>query len=268
MEELLNDISAVLGVQGCWICDEEGALLARNGTITAQDQQLAVIGRVLIQTISALSLARRRKVGDIDLVYENSRLLAKNLGEGCLCIQGAPDLNVPLVNLTANLVVRKLKERKKQGELPSSAPADPSQGLLTMGEFLETLLKEFGDQGIGREQLLTIAKHRLGRLGASFPFMTAIRIAEGKILLDDLPVESVPAEELGQALTALVEGMGVSISGILGEKEATAKYLGLYIPFQKQHTAAFDALGIGESLKDAFSGELSPSFMGVDMRLD
>lgn len=269
MEELLQDIVAITGVSASWICDEDGTVIARQGSINIQDEQLAEVGRVLSQTIDALSLAKRRKVGDIDLVYKDGRLLAKNLSEGCLCIQGVPSLNIPLVNLTANLVVRELKKRKKErSDKAGQSPPEVDQVLSIMAGFLEALIAEYADQGIGREQLLTIAKHRLRRLEATYPFMAEVEIAEGKIELAGIPVDDASPGQIGEALSALVIGLGVSINGIVGETEALATYLGIYIPFHEKHAAAFDVLGLGDSLKEAFNAELPTSFIGVDIRLD
>jgi hypothetical protein len=60
-------------------------------------------------------------VQDIDLLYESGRLVVKNLGDGCLVIQCSQSINVPLLNLTANVVARKLQERIK-GKAPAAAP--------------------------------------------------------------------------------------------------------------------------------------------------
>jgi hypothetical protein len=62
----------------------------------------------------------------MDLAYESGRLVVKNLGEGYLIILCTPNINVSLLNLTANLVVKRLQEALKAGGAPSKRAAGPN----------------------------------------------------------------------------------------------------------------------------------------------
>ena len=108
MESILEDINVVVGVTGCFVCNKEGQVLASALPNPFDETTLANVGRTMTQTMSGLETARRRKVGDIDLVYDQGRLIAKNLGEGCLCILCARNTNVSLLNLTANVAAKRL----------------------------------------------------------------------------------------------------------------------------------------------------------------
>jgi hypothetical protein len=70
----------------------------------------------MAQTIAGLKIAQRSKVGDIDLLYDDGRLVVKDVGEGCLCILCVQRINVPLLNLTANVAVKKLQVKLKDYE--------------------------------------------------------------------------------------------------------------------------------------------------------
>lgn len=122
MEEILRDVNAVVGVTGSFVCDDEGRVLAQVLPDIFDPDTLSPVGRTLAQTIAGLETTNRRKVGDIDLLYEQGRLLVKNLGNGCLCVLCARRINVPLLNLTANVAARKLSERIKESE-PAGARA-------------------------------------------------------------------------------------------------------------------------------------------------
>jgi len=113
VESILEDINAVVGVTGCFVCDKEGQVLASALPDLFDETILANVGRTMAQTMAGLETAYRRRVGDIDLAYGQGRFIAKNLREGCLCIFCVRNINVPLLNLTANLAVRKLTERLK-----------------------------------------------------------------------------------------------------------------------------------------------------------
>ena len=110
MKSILEDISAVVGVTGCFICNGEGQVLASAMPDLFDETILSTVARTMAQTMAGLATARRRKASDIDLIYHQGRLIAKNVGEGCLCILCARNINVPLLNLTANLGSRKLTE--------------------------------------------------------------------------------------------------------------------------------------------------------------
>ncbi len=108
MEDILKDISAVVGVTGCFIVNGKGQMSASALPDLFDESILSTVSRTMAQTIAGLATARRRKIGDIDLVYDQGRFIAKNLGEGCLCILCVRHINVSLLNLTANVAAQKL----------------------------------------------------------------------------------------------------------------------------------------------------------------
>jgi predicted regulator of Ras-like GTPase activity (Roadblock/LC7/MglB family) len=106
MQDILKDINAVVGVTGSFVCNGEGQILASALPELFDETILSAVGR----TMAEVATARRREIGDIDLVYDQGRLIAKNLGEGYLCILCVRHINVPLLNLTANVAAKKLGE--------------------------------------------------------------------------------------------------------------------------------------------------------------
>ncbi len=125
MEAILKDINAVVGVTGCFVCDGKGQVSASALPELFDETILSAVGRTMSQTMAGLATARRRKVGDIDLVYGEGRLIAKNLGEGCLCILCVRNINVPLLNLTANVAAKKLSSLLKAGEAEKAVEVQP-----------------------------------------------------------------------------------------------------------------------------------------------
>ncbi len=124
MQELLREIESVVGVRGAFLCNPEGEILASTLKGEADASTITAIARTLNRTFEGLRLARRRKVQELDLVFDKGRLVAKNLPEGCLVIECAPNMNVPLLNMTVNLVVRKLPQYLKE---VAAAPVQPPQ---------------------------------------------------------------------------------------------------------------------------------------------
>jgi predicted regulator of Ras-like GTPase activity (Roadblock/LC7/MglB family) len=118
VESILEDIKAVAGVTGCFVCDSEGKVLTSTLPGVFDRETVLAASRTVTQTILGLQTTRQRRVNDLDLLYKEGRVIFKSLGEGCLCILCARNVNVPLLNLTANLAAKKLTERLKA---PSSA---------------------------------------------------------------------------------------------------------------------------------------------------
>ena len=101
MQEILQDINAVVGVTGSFVCDGDGQILTKLLPEIFDDDLLTPVGQSLAQTVAGLELTRRRKVSDLDLLYRDGRLMVKNLRVGYLCILCVPNVNVPLLNLAA-----------------------------------------------------------------------------------------------------------------------------------------------------------------------
>jgi hypothetical protein len=88
---------------------------------------LSGVSRTMAQTIAGLKIAQQSEVGDIDLLYDDGRLVVKDVGEGCLCILCVKRINVPLLNLTANVAVKKLQAKLKEAEPIARVEATPQE---------------------------------------------------------------------------------------------------------------------------------------------
>ncbi len=130
MEKVLEDINAVVGVTGSFVCDSEGRPLAQVLPSVFDQATLTAVGRTARQTIAGLETTRKSKVTDLDLVYDQGRLVIKNFPQGCLIILCVRNINVPLLNLTANVATRKLSERLKalpQGRVAERVAPPPKE---------------------------------------------------------------------------------------------------------------------------------------------
>ncbi|MBN1814603.1 MAG: roadblock/LC7 domain-containing protein [Anaerolineae bacterium] len=114
METILKDINAVVGVTGSFVCDGEGQIVAKLMPNSFDGTLLSPVGRTIAQTIAGLKIAQRCRIGDIDLVYDEGRVIVKSIDEGCLCILCVKRVNTPLLNLTVNVAAKKLEEKFKE----------------------------------------------------------------------------------------------------------------------------------------------------------
>jgi predicted regulator of Ras-like GTPase activity (Roadblock/LC7/MglB family) len=114
VQRLLNDINAVAGVTGSFVCDSEGTIVAELVPPSFDRPALQMAARMLLQTVDGVETARRRRVHQLDIVFHDARIVVKNLRFGCLYVVCARNINVPLLDLTANLAARKLSETLKE----------------------------------------------------------------------------------------------------------------------------------------------------------
>jgi len=123
VQAILAELGALMGVKGSFVCARDGALLMRAMPEGTNDAGLAAIGRSLMQTLTGLEVDRRKRPSEMEFAYADSLLLVKNLGTGCLCVLCARQSNVAMVNMTANLAARKLKEALAGAPVIAEAPA-------------------------------------------------------------------------------------------------------------------------------------------------
>ena len=180
MENILKDITAVIGVTGSFVCNGEGQVSASALPDLFDETILSTVGRTMAQTMAGLATARRRKIGDIDLVYDQGRLIAKNLGEGCLCILCVRNINMPLLNLTANVAAKKLAAKLEGGGKPSSrreakAPTGPPVDAAFLGQLEQELAREIGPMAalVIDEEIKALGESR-----ESFPWDKATHLIE------------------------------------------------------------------------------------------
>ena len=163
MEQLLADINAVAGVRGSFVCDAGGVLVAQALPSPFDETMLLPAARTMLQTIEGLETTRRRRIHELDIVFHDARMVVKNLRVGCLYVICARNINVPLLNLTANVAAKKITDMLKtahpaapsrpasvvEGEPATSepmVPADTSALLLTRAHKVITSAQRRGVQ--------------------------------------------------------------------------------------------------------------------------
>jgi predicted regulator of Ras-like GTPase activity (Roadblock/LC7/MglB family) len=119
MEAILKEINGVIGVTGSFFCSTDGSVVEHALPEQFDAARVALAGRVVNQTFLALETSGQR-VTEADLLFSHSRLILKNLRSGVLAILCAPTINIALLNLNANLAVKKIAAELKQSK--TSAP--------------------------------------------------------------------------------------------------------------------------------------------------
>lgn len=123
MESILQDINGVIGVMGSFVCNGDGTLLAHDLPSVPDETILEPAARTVLRTIEKLQRAKGRRLRELDLAYFGGRIIVKNLRVGCLFLLCARNINVPLLDLTANAAGKQLA--KTLQEMQPAAPTAP-----------------------------------------------------------------------------------------------------------------------------------------------
>jgi predicted regulator of Ras-like GTPase activity (Roadblock/LC7/MglB family) len=183
MENALRDINAVSGVTGCFVCSAAGQVLASTLPTVFDSSILAAVGRVLSRTMAGLATARRREVTEIDLVYDQNRLITQHLTEGCLlCIVCVRNINMPLLDLAAQGAAKELapglKAEAEETPMPRvEATASTAQplGAAFLGQVERELARAIGPlAAIVVDEAIDV----MGESRASFPRHKATVLVE------------------------------------------------------------------------------------------
>lgn len=209
MNAILEDINAVVGVTGSFVCDKEGALVARALPSVFDETMLLPAARTLSQTVDGLETTRRRKVRELDLVYHEGRVVVKNLREGHLCIVCVRNINVPLLNLTANVAARKLSQMLKERKPTSlGAPVPGAQQVTVIQETMPAdatgLLLDRAQQGIAAAQERAVMLRLLGGMAVKARCPSAAKITLPPEALDlDFAIYGTQRREASEIMESL-----------------------------------------------------------------
>ena len=199
MKNILEDINAVVGVTGCFVCGSEGEVLASVLPGVFDGEAVSAAGWTAMQTVLGLQTTRRRRVNELDLLYREGRIIVKSLGEGCLGILCVRNINIPLLNLTANLAARKLKTKLKA---PSPAEKVPPE-LTIDGTFFAQMEHEL-TKVMGPVATLVI-DDEMAALGAAKDSFPRDRVAE---LVEKISAEITDEGKRASFQQTMLEAMG------------------------------------------------------------
>jgi predicted regulator of Ras-like GTPase activity (Roadblock/LC7/MglB family) len=121
MESILSEVNAVLGVTGSFVCLPDGKIAACAMPQKYSPDDLSLAARLTSQTFQALELSGQR-VAETTFLFGAGRLVLKNFRSGVLVIVCTRSINLPLLNLTANVAVKKLIAKTRVSRTSGPAP--------------------------------------------------------------------------------------------------------------------------------------------------
>lgn len=122
MEVVLQNVSMIPGVLGCFMCNEAGRPLVKSVPATFDPALLKRIAAILPEIADALHRqADTAKL--VDLRYDAGRILAKQLPEGFLALLCTDAINLQILSIHLNIAQNKIRELQRSRQFkPDLAP--------------------------------------------------------------------------------------------------------------------------------------------------
>jgi predicted regulator of Ras-like GTPase activity (Roadblock/LC7/MglB family) len=295
MDSILKEINAVSGVSGSFVCDETGEVMASAMPSVFDAETTHTVGRTAAQTLSSLQMARRRKIGEMDLVYAGGRVIVKAMPRGYLIVLCIRNVNVPLLNLIANMALKRLATAmsKPRENTPAPQPVRPAQpvsqaapaavapsssqtisaapaptipptreeslstAIPALAGLTEALIQGAAEMGVGRTTLMTILEPRYRAIMPKYRFLNEQSFAFGK--LNSRHLAGAPPVEAAAALGELIGEIYHSASDLLGPDRVKSLYRQACLSVMQKNGTALQLPAVQKILPQAIPPTSQPA---------
>lgn len=104
MEKELEQVSAVPGVGGSFVCDNRGDVIVSSDPAVLATVTMTTIGREVGRAFAAVEAAGESATR-LEFVYDSWRLSAHDLGDALFFVVCQPDADMALVRMTVEVVI-------------------------------------------------------------------------------------------------------------------------------------------------------------------
>ncbi len=164
MKDILRDINAMVGVQGSFVADGKGKVLSSVGETNFPAGSLGGVSQEIFQAARSLGFAHLNP-DEFDLSFGKGRVIARLIGPGMLVILCSRDINIPLLNLTAEVAAKRIEqllESAKESKFePLELRVEYMKGLTLKGGGIwvdEELVRGWGLEGKGSSHKASVRK--------------------------------------------------------------------------------------------------------------
>lgn len=121
MQTILQQITAIDGVIGTSLYNEQGKILAAACPLILDEKQLGTAAGTVLDCLHALQIPQTLVA--MDLRFSEGRLMVRPLTGAYISVLCSKNVNMSMVNITLNLALRKLEQMlPKPGATPAAAP--------------------------------------------------------------------------------------------------------------------------------------------------
>jgi hypothetical protein len=104
VEKELEQLGAVPGVGGSFVCDNRGDVIVSSDPAVLATVTMNTIGREVVRAFVALDTASD-PAARLDFAYDSWRLLAQDMGDAVFFVVCQPDVDMALVRMTVDVVL-------------------------------------------------------------------------------------------------------------------------------------------------------------------
>ena len=104
MEKQLEQVGALPGVGGSFVCDNRGDVIVSSDPAVLATVTMNTIGREVARAFLALETAKT-PASRLDFVYDTWRLLAQDMGDAVFFVVCQPGADMAMVRMTVDVVI-------------------------------------------------------------------------------------------------------------------------------------------------------------------
>lgn len=104
MEKELEQLGALPGVGGSFLCDNKGDVIVSSDPAVLATVTMNTIGREVARVFVALEAAHQ-PAERIDFVYDSWRMLAQDIGDAVFFVVCQPEVDMAMVRMTVDVVI-------------------------------------------------------------------------------------------------------------------------------------------------------------------
>lgn len=125
MQTILQQITAIDGVIGTSLYNEQGKILAAACPLILDEKHLSTAAGTVLDCLHALQIPQNLVA--MDLRFSEGRVMVRPLSGAYISVLCSKNVNMSMVNITLNLALRKLEQMlPKPGAAPAAAPVAAS----------------------------------------------------------------------------------------------------------------------------------------------
>ena len=153
MEKGLEQVGALPGVGGSFLCDNKGEVIVSSDPAVLATVTMSTIGREVGRVFVALETAKQ-PADRIDFVYNSWRLLAQDMGTAVFFVVCQPEVDMAIVRMTVEVVIagwrKDANAQKRLHRHQAERAALVSRAVLDQGSWSSwTVLTSGGQPSLG-----------------------------------------------------------------------------------------------------------------------
>jgi hypothetical protein len=240
--KLLKEFQAIAGILHVFVCDNAGTILGSLSTVEAAPGTLARASTHLNQSLIAFQ-KMSGKPREMETRFDRGTLIVREMGNAVLGVVCASTVDRAMLRLTLDVAATTF-EQDANAQRMLAQVVSPLTAIQVMASFVNVLVEEFGDRGMGRQKLLDLMSPVLTKLGTQYPFFQAVKIADGRIDLSPLALSAVPMTQLVPAWGDLVTELCIAAARVLGERSVAMRYHHVGGLVYEKNVSLFETLGL------------------------